>query len=193
MAGAHNEDMGRQGGAGAGVQTRQAEPHPFGTPWKPSALQRDYRRVLDCAKEAPQAILDTDNEMLVIQRKDLADFFAALADRFAQLARFSATFMANRGREPGEYAAQTDFPFLAAFSREEVSEFAQDFHTCVLDAAQRRNLEHLEGMLRGWESTAGIYQSPGLLAALSADDDLMELREVFPPSEEQVLAGEAAA
>jgi hypothetical protein len=186
--------MGRARNTNASVQTttRSTPLHPPGHPWRPSALQREYRVVLDLAREVPQFILDTDNEMLVIQRKDISDFQRELRNRVTQLARFSAVLAANHDRDPSEYAAQTDFPYLAAFDREEVAEFARDLLAATFDAAQRGTLEHLDGTLRGWESTASIYRNPEELAALTADISDEDLVEVFPPSEEQVAEAQAA-
>lgn len=158
--------------------------------WKPSSLQREYRAVLNMAKEDPQVILDTDDELLVIDRKDRADFRSELERRMKELARFQAALAANRDREPREWAAQTDFPYVAAFDRDDVDEFAQEFLAYTLDAAQRGTLENLEGNLRAWESSASIYEDPEMLAAMTADIDLGQLVEVFPPSEEQVRAAE---
>jgi hypothetical protein len=160
-------------------------------PWKPSSLQREYRAVLDRAKEEPQVILDVDDEQLVIQRKDESDFQRELCQRVGQLARFQAVFAANREREPSRWAAQTDFPYLAAFDRDDVSEFARELLAYTLDAAQRGTLENLEGNLRAWASSASIYENPEALAQMTADIDPAQMVEVFPPSEEQVQAAEA--
>jgi hypothetical protein len=52
-------------------------------------------------------------------------------------------------------------------------------------------LEQLEGNLRAWESTAGIYGQPDVMRALHAPVDLDKLVEVFPPSEGQVRTAQA--
>jgi hypothetical protein len=171
----------------ATVSTRGQGP---GRPWKPSALQRDYRAVLDRAKEEPQFILDVDNEMLVIERKEDSDFRRGLQVRMSQLARFQAVLAAHQGREPREWASQTDFPYLSAFDRDDVDEFARELIAYTLDAAQRGTLENLEGNLRAWMSSASIYENPEMLAAMTADMDPSQFVEVFPPSEEQVRAAE---
>lgn len=157
-------------------------------PWKPSSLQREYRLVLDYAKQEPQTILDTDNQMLVIDVKSSSDFLRGLHERVSQLARFQAAFAANRNREPSEWAAQTDFPYLAAFDVDDVDEFARELLGYTLDAAQRGTLENLKGNLRAWQSTADAYERPDLLAAMTADIDYSQIVEVSPPSEEQVQA-----
>lgn len=182
--------MGRAKNTSASAQRTRQRGRVAGQPWKPSALQREYRAVLDNAKEAPQFILDVDGETLVIERKDESDFRRALHDRVVQLARFRSVLVANHDREPSEWAAQTDFPFLAAFERRDVDEFARELLAYTLDAGQRGTLENLEGNLRAWRSSASIYEDPKLLAAMTADIDLEELVEVFPPSEKQVRASE---
>jgi hypothetical protein len=49
-------------------------------------------------------------------------------------------------------------------------------------------LEHLEGNLRAWDSTAGVYGQPDVMRALLSPVDLDGILEVLPPSEGQVLA-----
>jgi hypothetical protein len=156
--------------------------------WGPTALQREYRTVLDSAKARAQVIVDSDGTTLVVQLKDDADLHAGLADRVAQLGRFLSVARANAGREPREWAQQTDFPYLASFDAEEVEEFSRELLAYTLDAAQRGTLENLEGNLRAWQSSAAIYENPTLLAELTVDLDLNELVEVHPPSEQQVEA-----
>ena len=41
-------------------------------------------------------------------------------------------------------------PWLAAFSSDEVEEFARELMANTFDAAQRGTLEHLDGDLRAW-------------------------------------------
>jgi hypothetical protein len=159
--------------------------------WGPTALQREYRAVLDQAKAHAQVIVDSDGTSLVVQLKDDADFYAGLSERLAQTGRFLASLRANAGREPSEWVNQTDFPYLAAFDAEEVEEFSRELLAYTLDAAQRGTLENLEGNLRAWKSSADIYENPALLAQLTADVDLGDLVEVHPPSEHQAGAAPA--
>jgi len=158
--------------------------------WGPTALQREYRKVLDSAKHEAQLIIDSDGTGLVMQLRDDADFYADLGDRVAQVGRFLAVYRANAGREPDQWANQTDFPYLAAFESDEVGEFSRELLAYVLDAAQRGTLENLEGNLRAWESSANIYEHPEVLAQMTADLDLSGIVEVFPPSEEAVAAAD---
>lgn len=170
------------------ASSRRGRRPPTGGVWKPAALQRDYRTVLDYAKKRPQVIFDTDGELLVVERKADADLRRDLQERFAQLARFRAALAANRGREPREWASQTDFSYLASFDAEEVEEFARELLVYTLDAAQRSTVENLDGNLRAWRSSASIYEDAATLAAMSADVDPGEIAEVFPPTEEQAQA-----
>lgn len=174
-------------GPTAGAKTR----HPLRHPWRPTALQREYRALLDSAKLEPQDIIDSDGEMLVVQRKDVADFEAQLAERVRELARFQAVYAANRDKPASQWAAQTAFPYLAVFSPEEVAEFASELHAYTLAAAQRGELQELRGNLRAWESTAKVYEQPDVLAAITAPIDYDKLEEVFSPTEAEVAAAEA--
>jgi hypothetical protein len=159
--------------------------------WGPTALQREYRAVLDSAKHDAQVIVDSDGTALVMQLKDDADFHTQLADRLAQVGRFLAVCQANAGREPREWANQTDFPYVAAFDADEVDEFSRELLSYTIDAAQRGTLENIEGNLRAWQSTAGIYENPELLAQMTAELDTSGLVEVHPPSEQQAEAATA--
>ena len=160
-------------------------------PWGPTEIQRDYRTLLDRAKDAPQEVLDSDGELLVIQVKGVADFQRRLQAQVAETARFLAIFNEHRGMPASEWAMQTRYPWLAAFSSDEVEEFALELVGDTFDAAQRGTLEHLEGNLRAWSSTAGVYEQPDAMRALLSPGDLDGIVEVLPPSEEQVRAAQA--
>jgi hypothetical protein len=129
-------------------------------PWGPTEIQRDYRTLLDRAKDAPQEVLDSDGELLVIQMKGVAEFRRRLQAQVAETARFLAIYSEHREVPPPEWAMQTAYPWLAAFSSDEAEEFAGELVGDTFDAAQRGSLEHLEGNLRAWASTAGVYGQP---------------------------------
>ena len=82
-------------------------------------------------------------------------------------------------------------PWLAAFSSDEVGEFARGAVADTFDAARRGTLEHLEGDLRAWKPTAGIYGQPDAMRTLLSQVDLDGIVEVLPPSEGQVRAAQA--
>ncbi len=167
---------------------RRASKRSMQTPWGPTEIQRDYRSFLDSAKDRPQEVLDSDGELLVLQAKPVADFQRRLQAQVAEVGRFLAVYNEHRRRAPRAWAMQTGYPWLAAFSATEVAEFAQELVAYVFDAGQRGTLEQLEGNLRAWESTAGMYGQPDVMRALRAPVDPGRLAEVFPPSEEQAGA-----
>lgn len=179
------EDMARAQNKSRAVTV---EPGKESATWRPTSLQREYRKVLDLAKLDAQVIIDSDGTGLVVQLKDTAEFHAHLTERVALAGRFLAVYSANGGRDPAEWANQTDFPYLAAFDADEVEEFSRELLAYTLDAAQRGTLESLEGNLRAWRSTAGIYESPEALARMTADFDPGDITEVFPPSEQEAGA-----
>ncbi len=160
-------------------------------PWGPTEIQRDYRTLLDRAKDTPQEVLDSDGEVLVIQTKGAADFQRRLQAQVAETARFMAIFNEHREVPPEQWAIQTGYPWLAAFSSDEVAEFARELLADTFDAAQRGTLEHLDGDLRAWASTAGVYGQPDAMRALLSQVDLKGIVEVLPPSEGQIRAAEA--
>lgn len=160
-------------------------------PWGPTEIQRDYRTLLDRAKNTPQEVLDADGEVLVIQTKGLAEFQRRLQAQVAETARFMAIFNEHRDVPPSDWAMQTAYPWVAAFSSDEVAEFARELVAYTFDAAQRGTLEHLEGNVRAWASTAGVYGQPDAMRALLSQIDLDGIIEVLPPSEGQVRAAQA--
>jgi hypothetical protein len=160
-------------------------------PWGPTEIQRDYRTLLDRAKDTPQEVLDSDGELLVIQTKSVADFQRHLQAQVAETARFVAIFNEHREVPPSGWAMQTAYAWLAAFSSDEAAEFARELVADTFDAAQRGTLEHLEGNLRAWASTAGIYGQPSAMRALWSQIDPDGIVEVLPPSEGQVRAAQA--
>jgi hypothetical protein len=170
------------------VMRGRASGRSAAAPWGPTEIQRDYRTLLDWAKDRPQEVVDSDGELLVIQDKGIADFQRRLREQVAEAGRFLAVFNEHRDVAPARWAVQTAYPWLAAFSPEEVAEFAEELVAYTFDAAQRGTLEQLEGNLRAWESTAGIYAQPDVMRALRAPVDAAGLMEVFPPSEGQVQA-----
>lgn len=169
-------------------RNRSAATKPSGerATWGPTALQREYRKLLDSAKQDAQLIIDSDGTGLVMQRKEDADFYAEMSARVAQAGRFLAVARANAGREPAEWANQTEFPYLASFDSDEVGEFARELLAYTFDAAQRGTLENLEGNLRAWKSSADIYEHPDVLAQMTADFDPADIVELHPPSEKAV-------
>ncbi|HEY4810966.1 MAG TPA: hypothetical protein VIH71_07910 [Solirubrobacteraceae bacterium] len=176
--------------SGATVRGR-ASGRSVDAPWGPTEIQRDYRTLLDRAKDTPQEVLDSDGEVLIIQTKGLAEFQRRLQAQVAETARFMAIFNEHRDVPPSEWALQTAYPWVATFSSDEVAEFALELVADTFDAAQRGTLEHLEGNLRAWASTAGVYGQPDAMRALLSQIDLDGIVEVLPPSEGQVRAAQA--
>jgi len=169
----------------------RASGRSVGAPWGPTEIQRDYRTLLDRAKDTPQEVLDSDGELLIIQTKSVSEFQRRLQAQVAETARFMAIFNEHRQVPPSKWAMQTAYPWLAAFSRDEVEEFARELVADTFDAAQRGTLEHLDGDLRAWSSTAGVYGQPDAMRALLSQVDLDGIVEVLPPSEGQVRAAQA--
>lgn len=180
--------MAERGKARAGTRRPRGK-HP--AIWRPSALQRQYRAVLDSAKSEPQTIIDSDDSMLVLQLKDESDFNREVAARVAELARFHATYLANRDKPIADWAAQTAYPWLVTLPQEEVKQFAGDLLGYTLGTVRRGSVEELDGIIASWKSTAEVHRDPELLAKLSAPIDYDQLEEVFPPAEAETKTDEA--
>lgn len=150
----------------------------------PSDLQRNYRAVLDGAKEQRQIVRDTDGSLLAIGPLEDVDFEHRLVGHQSDVAQFMAVRKANASRPLSEWAHQTPYPWIAPLSSEDLDEFQSELVRACFSAAHEGSVEHLEGALAAWKSTAEINADPEQLAALMAPD--LDIAEVFPPSEEQV-------
>jgi hypothetical protein len=106
----------REGQVPAATSRGRASGRSAQAPWGPTEIQRDYRTLLDRAKDRPQEILDTDGELLVIQIKGLADFQRRLQEQVAETGRFLAVYNEHRDISPRQWAMQTGYPWLASFS-----------------------------------------------------------------------------
>jgi hypothetical protein len=164
-----------------------------GRVFRASALQREYRRVLDSAREAPVQVLDKDDTLLGVERWEDIVFAHGMLSALEEIGQFHAVFARHRDEDPSEWAAMTPFPWLAHFDSEEVSEFASELLPHLFESLRRRTLDPYRGTIRGWESSTEMLDDEGMMAAIAVDLDAEQLTEIFPPSEEEVAAGEEAA
>lgn len=160
------------------------------TIYRASALQRDYRRVLDAAHEAPVPILDRD-EILAVDRWSSLAYGRGVVEALEEIGQFQAAWALHREDEPSRWVASTPFPWLASLTRDEVAEFAAELLPYLLESVRRKDLTVFAGNLRAWESTAETYEDDDMLAATTAALDELELVQVAPPSEAQVEAAAA--
>jgi hypothetical protein len=147
-----------------------------------SDLQRQYRAVLDSAREAPVSVVDRDGHVLAVTNWDemmTARMFMRLLDAISQ---FHAVWARHREEPATEWAAMTPFPFLAAFDADDVEEFANELIPYLEEAVQRRDLEGFLGNLRAWESSAETYDDEAMLAQMNAPLDPAKFIELSPPA-----------
>lgn len=152
---------------------------PIGAPFRASEVQRDYRLLLDRAKEGPVQIIDRDGSVLGVQPwKELA-----FARRFQELAsavgQFRAAHERHRGEPVTEWADSTPFPWIDALHDDELAEFVDELTRLTLAAAGRDDLGELEGCINAFKSTADTYRAPSILAAMLGEGEPVE---IFPPS-----------
>jgi hypothetical protein len=160
--------------------------------WRASDLQRQYRRVLDEAKQTPQQVIDSDGEMLCIWTLAETSALVELRDYFSALAQFQAAYAHHRSDAPHDWAPMTPYPFIASLPPADVEEFARELLAYTLKAAQDGQTDELDGVIEAWRSTALAYESPEILDAITAPIDYDAIEEILPPSEEQVAAHEAS-
>ncbi len=160
------------------------------TVFRASALQREYRRVLDGAHHAPVPVLDSDNELLSVERWSTMAFSHGVVAALEDVGQFHAAYAQHKDDEPVSWVAMTPYPWLVALDRDEIDEFATELFPYLMDSVRRGSLESFAGNLRAWESTAETYDNDEMLAAMLTPFDGASLVEVSPPSEEQAQAAE---
>lgn len=161
--------------------------------FRASALQREYRRVLDFAREAPVQVLDKDDTVLGIERWEDLVFARSVLGALDDIGQFHAVFSRHREEAPSEWAAMTPFPWLARFDSEDAEEFAGQLLPHLFESLRRRGLDPYLGTIRAWESSAEMLDDAEMAAAMSVDLDAEQLIEIYPPAEDEVAAREEAA
>ena len=164
-----------------------------GKVFRASSLQREYRRVLDAARVAPVQVLDKDDTLLGIERWEDLVFARGMLSALEEIGQFLAVFHRHRDEAPSEWAPMTSFPWLAHFDGEDAAEFANELLPHLFESLRRGTLDPYLGTLRAWQSSCEMLDDPEMAAAMSVDLDAEQLAEIFPPSEEEVAAGEEAA
>ena len=170
----------------ATVRRKSVRKKPRDAAFRASEVQRDYRELLDRAKYRPVQVLDSDGTVLGVQRWDALVLGRRLRELAAQIAQFQAVYEHHDKDPAGSWANQTPFPWIDSLHADEVKEFASEIVSLLLDAAQREDLEELEGCLRAWRSTADTYRSPEILEQMTESFDAKNLAEVLPPSAYEV-------
>ena len=168
-------------------------PHASGQVFRASALQREYRRVLDCAREAPVQVLDKDDTLLGIGRWEDIVFAHGMLSALEEIGQFHAIFARHREEDPAEWAAMTPFPWLSHFDGDDTAEFAGELLPHLFESLRRGSLDPYLGVIRAWESSTEMLDDTEMAAAMSVDFDAEQISEIFPPSQEEVAAAEQAA
>jgi hypothetical protein len=167
--------------------------HGSGQVFRASALQREYRRVLDCARESPVQVLDKDDTLLGIERWDDLVFAHGMLSALEEIGQFHAIFARHREEGPADWAAMTPFPWLSHFDGDDAAEFAGELLPRLFESLRRGSLDPYLGAIRAWESSTELLDDAEMVAALNVDLAGERLVEIFPPSPEEVAAAEEAS
>lgn len=155
---------------------------PSGGQFRGSDLQRRYRTVLDHARKAPVSVVDRDGHRLAVADWDEVSFAWTFMRILDAIAQFHAAWGRHHAEPPAEWAAMTPFPFLVAFDRDDVDEFANELIPYLEESVRRRDLEGFLGNLRAWESSAETYDDKAMLAQMNTPLDPSRLVELDAPA-----------
>lgn len=155
---------------------------PRGSVFRASSLQREYRRVLDCAREAPVQVLDRDDTLLGIERWDDLVFARGVVAALEQVGQFHAVYSRHREEPSCNWASMTPFPWLAEFDEADIDEFAKELLPHLFESLRRNTLDPYLGNVRAWESSAELLDDPDMAAALDIDIAAEQLVEIYAPS-----------
>jgi NAD(P)-dependent dehydrogenase (short-subunit alcohol dehydrogenase family) len=120
------------------------------------------------------------NRVLMVRRRDAEDLVLTTASRAAQAREASSVtsriFIALMQRDPHVHDLVTDvvpevFPWVAFFSRDEVSEFVAELVSTMKAAESIDNPAPLAQVIDAWRHTAEVLADPELAAVLSASTD----------------------
>lgn len=161
-------------------------PKPQNEVFRASALQREYRRVLDAARDGPVQILDKDDTLLGIERWDDLVFARGVLAALDHIGQFHAVHSRHRDEHPTKWASMTPFPWLAEFGISDVDQFATELLPHLFAALRRKSLDPYLGNLRAWESSAEMLDDEEMIAATSIELGDADLFEISPPSPDEV-------
>jgi hypothetical protein len=146
-----------------------------------SHLQRDYRSVLDAAKQSVVSVLDRDDTVLGIARLDSIVFLQRVVEALEQVGQFEAAYARHAGEPASEWAEMTPFPWLASLEPEYVTEFRTELMPSLLLAVHHSDIEPFLGNLRAWESTAETVNDAEMMTQMMEPIDSTRIAELFPP------------
>jgi hypothetical protein len=149
---------------GAGGSFLEDYMDAFTLPERPEAdfvstdVHRHTRDVLDAAKKGP-VFIKRGPALLAMDDWGRRSFERSTLAVLQDVFQFQVTRLLNRDAEPAEWAVGTPYPWAAAFSREELEDFAGELMPYLLESLRRGNLESYLGNLRGWQTGAEIQGS----------------------------------
>ena len=156
--------------------------------FRASEVQREYRALLDSAKEGPVQILDADGSVLGLDSWDEVQFHRLFREFAARIDQFRQVYLRHRDEPAAAWASMTPFPWADTLDQEEIAEFADEIQALLLEAANRGELHELDGAIHAWRSTANTYRAPEILAAMN---EVGEPEEVFAPAHYGYVSEEA--
>lgn len=163
------------------------ENKPRGAPFRASEVQREYRLLLDRAKQGSVQIIDKDGSVLGIQPWPELEFEHRLHELAAACGQFRTAHETHHDQPASEWADLTPFPWIDSLHADEIDEFVGELTRLTFSAAGRNDLAELEGCINAFRSTAATYRAPGVLASMLGEGEPVE---IFPPSQYGYSEGE---
>ena len=149
--------------------------------FRASEVQRDYRALLDSAREAPVTVIDRDGELIGVEPWADLQLGRQIRARLRELHQFLTAYRRFRDDEPPAWVELTPFPWLAPLPKEEVAGFAEMLMPVLAEAVAHGDLDEYAGMLRGWQSSAETWGDEAIESRMAARIDPKRVVEVFPP------------
>lgn len=149
--------------------------------FRASEVQRDYRALLDSAREAPVTVIDRDGRLIGVEPWADLQLGRQTRARLRELHQFLTAYRRFHDDDPAAWVELTPFPWLAPLPKEAVSDFAEMLMPVLAEAVAHGDLDEYAGMLRGWQSSAETWGDEAIESRMRAPIDPKKLVEVFPP------------
>jgi hypothetical protein len=145
--------------------------------YQASDLNQRGRTILDEARTGEAHVRDKDGFGLVMVPATRLSALTAMSRAAANLATIEEG-LARQSGAPLALASYADWPWLRAFDREDLEEFAREMREAVIIGGREESVGLLEETLHRWRVTAAALEDPmrrNVLLGAHVDDDFVEV------------------
>jgi hypothetical protein len=147
------------------------------TIYQASDLNQKGRTILDEARNGEAHVRDKDGFALVMVPETRLSALTAVSRAAANLASLEEAF-AQQADVVLPLASYGDWPWLRAFDREDLEEFAGEMREALIIGGREESVDVLEETLHRWRVTASALDDPlrrSVLLGRHAADDFVEV------------------